>query len=117
MRRREFLTLLGGAAAARPTVARGQQEKRTARVAVFSYSRENDPKAKFYVEAFLKGLAELGWSQGSNLRVEYRWTGGNAALTRRNEPELSTLAPAVLPVAGGAQAGPLWHMTRTHRMC
>jgi putative ABC transport system substrate-binding protein len=91
MKRREFITLLGGAVAW-PTVARGQQQRRTAHIAVFGYLRENDPEAKVYIEAFLKRLAEFGWSQGSNLRIEYRWTGGNAALIRQYA-ETSTGGP------------------------
>jgi len=110
--RREFITLLGGAAAW-PAVARGQQQRRTARVAVFSYSRENDPQAKFYIEAFLKGLAEFGWSQESNLRIEYRWTGGDAALSRQYAAELPALALDVVLVAGGLQVGTLQQVTRT----
>src|ERR1700730_16422245 len=100
LKRREFVSLLGGAVAW-PTVARGQQQRRTARIAVFGYSRENDPQAKVYIEAFLKGLAEFGWSQESNLRIEYRWTGGNAALIRQYAAELSALALDVVLVAGG----------------
>ena len=112
MKRREFMSLLGGAAAW-PTVARGQLQRRMARVAVFSYSRENDPQAKFYIEAFLKGLAEFGWSQESSLRIEYRWTGGNAALSRQYAAELSALGLDVVLVAGGLQVGTLQQVTRT----
>src|SRR6516225_4212646 len=110
--RREFVTMVGGAVAW-PTVARGQQQRRTAHVAVFSYSKENDPQAKFYIEAFLKGLAEFGWSQESNLRIEYRWTGGKAALIQQYAAELSALALDVVLVAGGRQVGPLQRVTRT----
>jgi putative ABC transport system substrate-binding protein len=112
LKRREFVSLLGGAVAW-PTVARGQQQRRTASVAVFSYSTENDPQAKFYIEAFLKGLAEFGWSQESNLRIEYRWTGGNAALIPQYAAELSALGLDVVLVAGGRQVGPLQQVTRT----
>jgi putative ABC transport system substrate-binding protein len=74
-KRREFFTLLGGAVAW-PTVVRGQQQARTAHMGVFGYLRENDQQAKVYIAAFLKRLAEFGWSQGSHLRIEYRYTGG-----------------------------------------
>src|SRR5215467_845389 len=100
LRRREFITLFGGAVAS-PTLARGQQQGRTAHIGVFSYSRENDPQAKVYIEAFLKRLAEFGWSQGANLRIEYRWTGGDAALIPQYAAELSVLALDVVLVAGG----------------
>jgi putative ABC transport system substrate-binding protein len=109
--RREFITVVGGAVAW-PTVARGQQQRRTAHIGVFSYLRENDPEAKVYIEAFLKRMAEFGWSQGSNLRIEYRWTGGNAALIRQYAAELSVLALDVVLVAGGSHVGPLQQVTR-----
>src|SRR6266581_2704408 len=112
MRRRDFISLVGGTVAW-PTVARGQQQSRTAHIGVFSYSRENDPQAQVYIEAFLKRLAEFGWSQGANLRIEYRWTGGNAALIRQYAAELSVLALDVVLVAGGSQVGPLQQVTRT----
>ena len=110
--RRKFIALVGGAVAW-PTVARGQQQRRTAHIGVFNYLRENDPEAKVYTEAFLTRLAELGWSQGSNLRIDYRWTGGNAALIRQYATELSALALDVVLVAGGSHVGPLQQVTRT----
>jgi ABC-type uncharacterized transport system substrate-binding protein len=112
MRRRDFMSLIGGAVAW-PTVARGQQQRRPAHIGVFSYSRENDPQAKVYIEAFLKRLAEFGWSQGANLRIEYRWTGGNAALSRQYAAELSVLALDMVLVAGGFQVGQLQQVTHT----
>src|SRR5438105_15514963 len=105
MRRRDFMLSVGGAMAW-PCVARAQQQRPTAHIAVFSYSRENDPQAKVYIETFLKRLAEFGWSQGANLRIEYRWTGGDAALIPQYAAELSGLALDVVLVAGGRQVGP-----------
>jgi putative ABC transport system substrate-binding protein len=113
MRRREFITVLGSAAAAWPLAARAQLQERTAHIGVFSYLRERDPEAKIYNEAFLKRLAELGWSQGRNLRIEYRWTGGNAALIRQYVAELAALGLDVVLVAGGSHVGPLQQVTRT----
>jgi putative tryptophan/tyrosine transport system substrate-binding protein len=112
MRRREFITLLGGAAAW-PLTARAQQAERTAHIGVFSYLNENDPEAKIYNEAFLKRLAEIGWSQGYNLRIAYRWTGGNTALIRQYAAELAALGLEVVLVAGGSHVGPLQQVTRT----
>jgi putative ABC transport system substrate-binding protein len=112
MKRRDFITLIGGAAAW-PMTSRGQQQERTAYIAVFSYSRENDPEAKFYNETLLKRLAELGWSQGHNLRIAYRYTGGNAALVRQYAAELAALGVDVVFVAGGLQVGALQQVTRT----
>jgi putative ABC transport system substrate-binding protein len=113
MNRRDFITLVGGAAAAWPVTARGQQQKRTAYIGVFSYLRENDPEARIYNEAWLKRLAELGWSQSHNLRIEYRWTGGKAALIRQYAAELVALGLDVVLVAGGSHVGPLQQVTHT----
>jgi ABC-type uncharacterized transport system substrate-binding protein len=113
MKRRTFISLVVGAAAAWPVTARGQQQKRTAYVGVFSYLRENDPEAKIYNEAWLKRLAELGWSEGNNLRIEYRWTGGNAALIRQYAAELAALGLDAVLAAGGSHVGPLQQVTRT----
>ena len=112
MKRRDFIKLVGGAAATWPVTTRAQQG-RTAHVAVFSYSKENDPEAKFYSETWLKRLAEFGWSQGRNLRIEYRYTGGNADLVQQYAAELAALNPDVVLVAGGRQVGPLQQVTRT----
>jgi putative ABC transport system substrate-binding protein len=96
MRRRELIKLLGGAATAWPFAARAQQQARTAYIAVFSYLKEDDPAAKSYNETLLKRLAELGWSQGRNLRIAYRYTGGNAALVRQYATELASLGVDVV---------------------
>ena len=77
MRRREFITLLGGAAAAWPLAARAQQPERMRRIGVLMRLAD-EPEAPARVGAFLQGLAELGWSIGSNVRIEYRWYAGNA---------------------------------------
>ena len=112
MKRRDFIKLVGGAAATWPVTTRAQQG-RTAYVAVFSYSKENDPEAKFYNETWLKRLAKFGWSQGRNLQIEYRYTGGNADLVQQYAAELAALNPDVVLVAGGRQVGPLQQVTRT----
>jgi putative ABC transport system substrate-binding protein len=113
MRRRDFISLVASATSAWPVTSRAQQQARTAYIAVFSYLRENDPEAKIYNETFLKRLAELGWSQGHNLRIEYRYTGGNAGLIRQYAAELSGLGVDVVLVAGGSHVGPLQQVTRT----
>ena len=87
MRRREFIALLGSATAW-PVTSRAQQA-RTPNVAHFSYLKENDSEAKFYNETWLKRLTELGWSQGRNLKITYRYTGGNAALIQQYAAELA----------------------------
>jgi putative ABC transport system substrate-binding protein len=113
LQRREFITLLGGAAAAWPVTSRGQQQGRTAYVAVFSYSKENDPAAKSYNEAWLKRLSEFGWSQGRNLKIAYRYTGGNADLIRQYAAELAASDVDVVLVAGASHIRPLQQVTRT----
>jgi putative tryptophan/tyrosine transport system substrate-binding protein len=110
MKRREFITLIGGAVAW-PVTSRGQQ--RSAYVAVFSYQKENDPAAKSYNEIWLKRLAEFGWSQDRNLKIAYRYTGGNAALVRQYAAELAASGVEVVLVAGGFQVGSLQQVTRT----
>jgi len=79
MRRRKFLTRVGGAAATWPLMARGQG---THRVGVFLYLKEQDSEGIAYVAAFEKQLRALGWVPGQNLQVDYRWTGCCGWLTR-----------------------------------
>jgi putative ABC transport system substrate-binding protein len=73
MRRREFITLLGGTTAAWPLAVRAQQGERVRRIGVLMGYAENDPGAQSYLEAFRAALAKLGWTDGSNLRIELRW--------------------------------------------
>ena len=76
MRRRKFITLLGGAAAAWPLAARAQQGERMRRVGVLSSLAADDPEAAARNAAFLQTLQELGWTDGRNVRIDYRWTCG-----------------------------------------
>jgi putative tryptophan/tyrosine transport system substrate-binding protein len=112
VRRREFITLLGSAAAW-PLAARAQHSERVRRIGALSYLNEQDTEAKIYWAAFLKQLGELGWTAGRNLQVESRWTGGNVARLRQCAAELVGLAPEVILVAGGSHVGPLQQLTRT----
>jgi putative ABC transport system substrate-binding protein len=80
MRRRDFITLLGGAAAAWPLAARAEQAERVRRVGVLMGPNENDPVAKTYVSAFTQALADLGWTDGRNIRIDQRW--GSADIKR-----------------------------------
>ena len=114
MRRRELITLLGGAAGAWPLMARAQQPPhRVRRLGVLLYLNEEDVESKTYIAAFAKQLAELGWIVGGNLQIDYRWTGGNVARLRQYAAELVALAPDVILVAGGSHVGPLQQLTRT----
>ena len=78
MRRREFITLISGAAAW-PLAARGQQGNRVRRIGVLVGGGLNDPVLKTYVSAFTQALAELGWTDGRNVRIDLRWAAGDTA--------------------------------------
>jgi ABC-type uncharacterized transport system substrate-binding protein len=92
MRRREFITLLGGAACAWPLVARAQQDDRMRRIGVLM-SIENDSDGKAQLSGFMQGLAEFGWIDGRNLRMEIRWGGGDVNRIRTFAKELVALKP------------------------
>ena len=83
MRRRKFLSLLGGAAAAWPLAARAQQPGGMRRIGVLMNLSEEDPEAQQLIATFRQGRAQLGWIDGRNLRIETRWAAGNAADTRK----------------------------------
>jgi putative ABC transport system substrate-binding protein len=93
MRRREFITLLGGAAAAWPLTARAQQPERVRRIGVLMGWEESDRAAQSLVAAFRGALAKLGWTEGGNLRIELRWGNGNAARIGTFAKELVNLRP------------------------
>jgi putative tryptophan/tyrosine transport system substrate-binding protein len=111
MRRREFITFIGGAAAW-PFAACAQQPGGMQRIGVLIPLAADDPEAKARIAAFLQGLRELGWADGRNVRIEYRWSGGNAADTRKYAAELAALAPDVIFTSGSAALGPLLQATR-----
>jgi putative ABC transport system substrate-binding protein len=96
MRRRDFITLLGGAVAAWPVVARAQQAEGVRRIAVLIARSANDPEGQAFVAAFLQGLQELGWSVGHNVIIDIRWFAGNNADARKYVMELVALAPDVI---------------------
>ena len=96
MRRREFITVLGGAVAACPLAAHAQQSNRLRVVGVLLAMAPDDPEAQLRVKAFEAGLRELGWTEGRNLRLEYRWAAGDAALLRKQATELVGLAPDLI---------------------
>jgi putative ABC transport system substrate-binding protein len=82
MKRRQFITLLGGAEAAWPLVARAQQAERVRRIGMLQPLGADDPEAQLRVSAFNGRLKELGWTDGSNVWIDYRWTSGDAARMR-----------------------------------
>ena len=111
MRRREFITLLGGAACAWPLAARAQQPSKARRIGVLTGGFGPDSQAR--LEAFLKALAQLGWTDGQNVRLEIRRGGGDADAIRRHATELAALAPDVIMAVGGTATGALLQATRT----
>ena len=99
IRRREFVILLGGAAAAWPLAARAQSE-RMRRIGVLTPFAADDSESMARIAAFLQGLGELGWAVGRNVRIDYRWSAGDPNLTRKAATELVALAPDVILATG-----------------
>src|SRR6266480_5349383 len=113
VRRREVLTLLGGAAVAWPLAARAQQPaERMRRIGVLM-SIENDPDGKAQLSGFMQGLAEIGWTDGRNLRMEIRWGGGDIDRIRTFAKELVALQPDVILAHGTSATAALQRETRT----
>jgi putative ABC transport system substrate-binding protein len=110
--RREFITLLGGAAAW-PRAARAQQSERVRRIGVLMNATAEEPEAQSYVAAFQQGMQEFGWSVGRNLRIDLRWGGGDADLTRRYAAELAALSPDVMLAARGPVVSTMQRASRT----
>ena len=113
MRRREFITLLGGAAAGRPLAARAQQRERVRRVGVLMNTAADDPIGQTRIAAFVQGLQQLGWGVGRNVEIDSRWAGGDADRIRRYAVELVALAPDVIVATGSATVGPLQQTSRS----
>jgi putative ABC transport system substrate-binding protein len=96
VRRREFIALVGGAAAAWPLAARAQRSGTVRKLGVLMSGVETDPDSRVRIEAFRKGLAELGWREGDNIHIDYRWSAGKSELIRQYAAELVALAPEVI---------------------
>jgi putative ABC transport system substrate-binding protein len=112
MRRREFITLLGGMTAW-PLAARAQQVGGMRRIGVLMHSRADEAEAQARLLAFLQGLADAGWAVGRNLRIDYRWSVGNQARLQRDAAELVALNPEVILAGVGATIATLLQATRT----
>jgi putative ABC transport system substrate-binding protein len=113
MRRREFIMLLGGAAAAWPLAARAQQAERMRRIAVLMNLAADDAEGQARLAAFRQGLQQLGWIEGRNAHLDIRWGAGDAERFRRYAAELVALAPDLILAASGSTMPPLLHATRT----
>jgi putative ABC transport system substrate-binding protein len=112
MRRRDFITLLGGATAAWPLAGRAQQGERIRRIGVLLPASENDSEYPGLVQVFLRELRQLGWTN-ANSAIEVRWAGGAPEGIRKNARELAELAPDVVLASGNSAVGPLLEATRT----
>ena len=114
MKRRAFISLLGGAAAATwPLAARAQPPDHMRRVGVLMPLTADDAEGQARLAAFLQGLQQLGWIDGSNVRIDTRWTAGDAERIRKDAAELLALAPDVILAAGGQIMTLLLQATRT----
>ena len=114
MKRREFITLLGGAAAAWPVVARAQQGGTMRRVGVLMNSGMDDEQGKARLAAFLQGLQQLGWTEGRNVHVDVRWgTVADPVITRQQAAELLALSPEIILTATTLPAAELRRATRS----
>jgi len=113
MKRRAFISLLGGAAAAWPLAARAQQQaERVRRIGVLMGGPESDPEEQARLAAFLDGLQQLGWTDGRNVRIDTRWPAGDADRYRTYAAELVGLAPDVILASASASVAALQQASR-----
>lgn len=113
MRRRAFITLLGGTAVAWPLAARAQQSGAMRRIGVLMPLTADDLEASPRVTALTQGLQQLGWTVGRNVRIDYRWDAVDADHSRRYAAELLALAPDVILAGGSPAVAALQQATRT----
>src|SRR5262249_9071690 len=113
IQRRSFLTLLGTSAAAWPRVAPAQQDTRMRRVGILMGYAEGDPEAQVLLSALLGPLAQLGWTEGRNLRIDYRWAVGDVERMRTLARELIALQPDMIVANTTPVTGALYQETRT----
>jgi len=113
MRRRDFIKVIACSTAAWPLAVRAQQIDRMRRIGVLLSLAADDPEGQARLSVFVQGLKELGWTDGSNARIDIRWGAGNADRERRYAAELVALAPDVILASGGSTVGPMLQATRT----
>jgi putative ABC transport system substrate-binding protein len=113
MKRREFIAGLGSTAAVWPLAARAQQGDRVRRIGVLMGLDENDPEGKLRQSAFTQALADLGWTDGRNIRVDLRWAGGDTNRMRALAQELVGLQPDIILANATAVTAALQRETRT----
>jgi putative tryptophan/tyrosine transport system substrate-binding protein len=112
-KRREFISLLGGAAAAWPLAARAQQADRVRSIGVIVPLVEDDAVVRAQISAFVAALQQAGWTDGHNVRIHIRWAGPTPSDIRRHAAELVALRPDVVLAYGSSTVGPLLQNTRT----
>jgi len=112
MQRRAFITLLAGAAVARPLAARAQQTKQMRRIGVLMVIGANDPEGQARLAAFAQGLQQLDWTVGQNVQIDYRWASVNAEELRKYAAELVALKPDVILAHSSSAVEPLLQTTR-----
>src|SRR5438552_4931882 len=112
MRRREFITVIG-AAAAWPLAGHAQQSERVRRIGVLMSQSADDPNGLAWISAFAQGLQERGWTIGGNVRIEYRWGAGDLDRFRKYAAELVALSPDVIVATAGSIVGALQQVNRT----
>jgi putative ABC transport system substrate-binding protein len=112
LKRRDFITLLGGAAAW-PLAAHAQQPERMRRIGVLMDVAADTQLGQPYIAAFREALSKLGWSDGGNLRLDVRWGENDAELDRKYATQLVGLAPDLLFGSGTLSVAALRHVTRT----
>ena len=113
MRRREFITLIGGAAAVWPLAAKAQQSERVRRIGVLMNRAADNPEGQDRLAAFHQGLQELGWGIGRNVRIDTRWSEDNADRSAKYAAELVALAPDIILASGTLAVTALQHISRT----
>jgi putative ABC transport system substrate-binding protein len=113
MKRRAFITLLGGTAAAWPLAARAQQGERMSRIGVLMATTTDDSTATARVIGFVQGLEQFGWTEGRNARIDIRWAAGEAGRFRQYATELVALAPQVILANSSQSVAALLQATRT----
>ena len=112
MKRRDFITLIGGTAAAWPLAARAQQRERMRRIGVLMPFTERDPEGQTRVTAFREGLQKLGWTEGRNIRIDYRWA-SDTTLMPQFAKELVALKPELILASSTPATASILEYTRT----
>jgi putative ABC transport system substrate-binding protein len=113
LKRRDFITLVGGAAVAWPLVARAQQSDRMRRIGVLMASAENNPQYQTYMAVFRDAFQKLGWVEGRNIQIDYRWAAFDPKLMEQFSKELLVLRPEVILSNNTPTTAALLQQTRT----